>query len=222
MNLWRVAHITTIDMSLVYLLLNQLRSLQTAGYSVTGISSPGKDVATFRDALGGLLRGSDGLRLSAIRTEDARATLVELQKRFAGYEAGVNAILSPRSPAAPRGDARGRRNIATVDDLRRLALALPGAHEVVYRGDPWFNVGKKTFALVANGRPILKLERGHQELLFEIRPETFQPCKVATVNWSYVEIGGLDARGDEPGAPVRQCLAERDRHAPPPPSASAW
>src|SRR5690606_13173015 len=37
----KVAHVTTIDQSLQYLLLNQLRSLQRAGYAVIGISSPG-------------------------------------------------------------------------------------------------------------------------------------------------------------------------------------
>ena len=85
--------------------------------------------------------------------------------------------------------------MATLDDLRRLALALPGAHEVTYKGDPWFNVGRKTFALYLHerDRAILKLERGHQELLFEIRPETFQKCKVATNYWSYVVLADLDA-----------------------------
>jgi hypothetical protein len=39
---------------------------------------------------------------------------------------------------------------------------------------------------------ILKLDRGHQELLFEIRPDTFSKCPVATVYWSYVEIAHLD------------------------------
>jgi len=63
---------------------------------------------------------------------------------------------------------------------------------VTYRGDPWFNVGKKTFALAIDGRAILKLEKGHQELLFEIRPETFAKCPVATVYWSYVELANLD------------------------------
>jgi glycosyltransferase involved in cell wall biosynthesis len=37
----KVAHITTIDLSLRYLLLNQLYSIQQAGYEVYGISSPG-------------------------------------------------------------------------------------------------------------------------------------------------------------------------------------
>jgi len=40
----KVAHITAIDISLRYLLLNQLRSLKQAGYEVIGISSPGKEV----------------------------------------------------------------------------------------------------------------------------------------------------------------------------------
>ncbi|HEY0437834.1 MAG TPA: MmcQ/YjbR family DNA-binding protein [Phenylobacterium sp.] len=82
--------------------------------------------------------------------------------------------------------------MATLEDLRRLSLALPGAHEVTYKGDPWFNVGKKSFALQVRGRAILKLDKGHQELLFEIRPETFQKCPVATGYWSYVELDHLD------------------------------
>ena len=81
--------------------------------------------------------------------------------------------------------------MATLEDLRRLSLALPGAHEVVYKGDPWFNVGKKTCALFTRGRAILKLERGHQELLFEVRPQTCAKCKVATGCWSWVELGDL-------------------------------
>jgi len=82
--------------------------------------------------------------------------------------------------------------MASLEDLRRLSLALPGAHEVTYKGDPWFNVGKKSFALNVRGRTILKLDRGHQELLFEVRPETFQKCPVATVYWAYVALDDLD------------------------------
>ena len=53
-------------------------------------------------------------------------------------------------------------------------------------------MGKKSFALALDGRVVMKLDRGHQELLFEIRPETFSKCPVATVYWSYVEIGHLE------------------------------
>jgi hypothetical protein len=53
-------------------------------------------------------------------------------------------------------------------------------------------VGKKTFALHWRGRTILKLDKAHQELLFEIRPETFEKCRVGTGYWSYVELDNLD------------------------------
>jgi glycosyltransferase involved in cell wall biosynthesis len=47
----KVAHITTVDMSLRFLLLHQLKSLQEAGYDVVGISAPGPD-ASFVEAAG--------------------------------------------------------------------------------------------------------------------------------------------------------------------------
>ena len=40
----RVAHVTTVDLSLRYLLLNQLRRIQDEGYEVYGISADGPDV----------------------------------------------------------------------------------------------------------------------------------------------------------------------------------
>ncbi|HEU5099337.1 MAG TPA: glycosyltransferase family 4 protein [Roseiflexaceae bacterium] len=45
-----VAHITTIDLSLRYLLLNQLQSIRSAGYEVVGISAPGPDVPAIERA----------------------------------------------------------------------------------------------------------------------------------------------------------------------------
>lgn len=76
---------------------------------------------------------------------------------------------------------------------------------MTYKGSPWFNVGKKSFALVWNDRVVLKLDTAHQELLFEIRPETFQPCRVATGHWSFVELGHLDEA--ELAALVREAWA---------------
>lgn len=46
----KVAHITTIDLSLRHLLLNQMRSIQQAGFEVCGISAPGQNVATIEAA----------------------------------------------------------------------------------------------------------------------------------------------------------------------------
>ncbi len=54
----------------------------------------GRDTGTFRDILTGLQRGSDALRLAPVRSEDARATLADLQKRFGANEASINAILA--------------------------------------------------------------------------------------------------------------------------------
>jgi glycosyltransferase involved in cell wall biosynthesis len=46
----KVAHISTVDVGLRYLLLNQMRTLREAGYEVYGISAPGDEVETIRAA----------------------------------------------------------------------------------------------------------------------------------------------------------------------------
>ncbi|MFN7930706.1 MAG: glycosyltransferase family 4 protein [Blastocatellia bacterium] len=46
----KIAHVTTIDMALHLLLLNQLKSLQQAGFEVVGISAAGPDVAAVEAA----------------------------------------------------------------------------------------------------------------------------------------------------------------------------
>ncbi len=84
----------------------------------------GKDTGTFRDILGALQRGSEALRLAPIRNDDARATLAELQKQFAGFETGVSAILQnmPRLVIAKQA-ARGVNTEAEpmLADTTRLA-----------------------------------------------------------------------------------------------------
>lgn len=53
---------------------------------------------------------------------------------------------------------------------------------------------------------ILKLDRDHQQFLFEVRPDTFQPCRVGTGGvWSYVTLEDLDA--DEVADLVREAWA---------------
>ena len=70
--------------------------------------------------------------------------------------------------------------MAGFDDVRRLSLALPGVAEARHRHEPCFQVKGRTFALAWEDRTILKLDRSHQEFLFEVRPETFQRCPVGT------------------------------------------
>ena len=57
----------------------------------------GKDDTAFRDVMNGLAKGSDALRLAPVRSEDARATLAEIGKRFSAYQAGIASILSNMS-----------------------------------------------------------------------------------------------------------------------------
>jgi len=46
----KAAHVTTVDMALRYLLLNQLCSIQEAGYQVVGVSTPGPEVPAIEAA----------------------------------------------------------------------------------------------------------------------------------------------------------------------------
>ena len=83
--------------------------------------------------------------------------------------------------------------MATWDDIRAVALSLPGAWENEWYGEPCFQVGRKGFVQGFKGRAIMKLDRDHQELLFEARPEVFTPMNSGGMRWSWVEIERLDA-----------------------------
>jgi hypothetical protein len=92
--------------------------------------------------------------------------------------------------------------MATWDDIRAVALTLPGAWENDWRGQPLFQVGKKGFVQTSGERVLMKLEKNHQELLFEARPEVFTPMIAGALRWSFVEIEALDP--DEIGDLVRE------------------
>ena len=90
----------------------------------------GKDTGAFRDILNGLLRGSDTLRIAAIRNDDARATLAELAKRFAAYDAGVSAILQ---------------------NMQRLTIAKQSARAINVEAEPLLNDTVKLSQLYEGG-----------------------------------------------------------------------
>jgi hypothetical protein len=83
--------------------------------------------------------------------------------------------------------------MATLADIRRVALSLPGAVELNDHGGNWFNVGTKTFVVFGfpSARWIFKLPKLRQELLFEARPDVFQPYRAGAMLWSYVDIAEL-------------------------------
>ena len=96
--------------------------------------------------------------------------------------------------------------MATWDDIRAVALTLPGAWENDWRGNPLFQVGKKGFVQTWDGRVLMKLEKHHQELLFEARPEVFSPMNAGALRWSWVEIEALAP--DEAAALVREAWTQ--------------
>jgi hypothetical protein len=89
---------------------------------------------------------------------------------------------SPEAQKAPK-----------LAQIRKIAL---GAHEVPDHVWPWFNVGKKTFALyhAARNRWIFKLPMAQQMMLFDTRPETFEPMRAGKLLWSYVRVEDLDTK----------------------------
>jgi hypothetical protein len=84
--------------------------------------------------------------------------------------------------------------MATCADLKRFGLALPGTEYFLLMQQPALRVNKKMFAMwwAPDRRAVMKLERGHQTMLFEVRPKVFSPCPVGTGLWSYVEVEKLD------------------------------
>jgi hypothetical protein len=83
--------------------------------------------------------------------------------------------------------------MATWDDFRAAGLSLPGVVEAPHMGEPKLAVGRKGIAHLWGKRVLMKLDPGHQELLFEARPEVFSPFTAGTMRWSWVEIDALDA-----------------------------
>ncbi len=83
--------------------------------------------------------------------------------------------------------------MAKYADLERFGLALPGVIQVAHMGQLSLRAHNRMFALwwAPERTTILKLDRDHQHMLFEVRPDVFAPCPVGTGVWSYVEIGKL-------------------------------
>ena len=73
----KIAHITTIDMSLHYLLLGQLQALQAAGHEVVGISAAGPHLPTLTAA---------GIRHIAVPMTRTITPLADLQALWQLYQ----------------------------------------------------------------------------------------------------------------------------------------
>jgi hypothetical protein len=84
--------------------------------------------------------------------------------------------------------------VARFKDIERAGLALPGVVLHPHMGQPSLRANGRMFALwwEPDKTAILKLEREHQHMLFEVRPDVFAPCKVGTGTWSYVDVAKLE------------------------------
>jgi hypothetical protein len=64
----------------------------------------------------------------------------------------------------------------TADDIRRIALQLPGATEKSHFGKPDFRVRDRVFAtLPEDGNVVIKLSRDQQEVMCGAEAAMFQP-----------------------------------------------
>src|SRR5260370_17034945 len=65
----------------------------------------------------------------------------------------------------------------TVDDFRRLALALPEATEAAHMAHPDFRVRNKIFATLwpKEGRGVVMLTPQQQRVVVELKPAVFAP-----------------------------------------------
>ena len=81
--------------------------------------------------------------------------------------------------------------MAAWADIRAAALTLPGARETDHADERAFKVGRKGFVHAWKGRVLMKLEKHHQELLFEARPDVFTPMNSGAMRWSWVDIDRL-------------------------------
>jgi hypothetical protein len=84
----------------------------------------------------------------------------------------------------------------TFDDLRRLALALPEAEEIVtWETDITFRVRGKIFAIGGDGsdRVSIKQSPETQAELIDLDPKTFQSSAyVGRFGWVTVDLGRVD------------------------------
>jgi hypothetical protein len=86
--------------------------------------------------------------------------------------------------------------MATFDDVRRIAMALPEAEEIVtWETDITFRVRSKIFAIGGAGaeRVSIKQSPDTQAELIDLDPETFESSAyVGRFGWVTVDLGRVD------------------------------
>jgi glycosyltransferase involved in cell wall biosynthesis len=94
MNQVKIVHITTVDLTIYYLMLNQLLDLQKAGYKVLGISSPGPNTSSIEAA------GIRHISVSMTRKISPLADIVSLWRLFRIIRSERFVIVHTHNPKA--------------------------------------------------------------------------------------------------------------------------
>jgi hypothetical protein len=82
----------------------------------------------------------------------------------------------------------------TLDQARKLALALPEAVESSHMGHPDFRVRKKIFASVHKSRLVVKLTPEQQSIMVDAEPRIFAPIPGGWGNqgWTAIDLKACD------------------------------
>jgi hypothetical protein len=86
--------------------------------------------------------------------------------------------------------------MATCEDVRRFALALPGVEEVDHWGVPGFRTKQRIFITLRPNeqKAMFHLTEEHQEILFDARPEAFEPLHWGKVTRAFLNLKKIPAR----------------------------
>jgi hypothetical protein len=85
--------------------------------------------------------------------------------------------------------------MSTCNDVRRFALALDGVSEVDHWGRPAFRTKRRNFITLRpqEQKAMFHIPEEHQELLFEMRPEAFEPLHWGKITRCLVSLGQVPA-----------------------------
>jgi hypothetical protein len=90
----------------------------------------------------------------------------------------------------------GTEQMSTCDQVRKIALALEGVEEVDHWGRPGFRTKKRIFITLRpnEDKAMFHIPEEHQELLFEMRPDAFEPLHWGKVTRCFVNLKKLPAK----------------------------
>jgi hypothetical protein len=94
--------------------------------------------------------------------------------------------------------------MSNCNDVRKFALAFEGVEEVDHWGRPAFRTKRRIFITLrpAEDKAMFHISDEHQELLFEMRPESFEPLHWGKITRCFVNLKKVP--GKEIAALVRE------------------